>query len=179
MVFNRFRWVFCQLEMLRNCLPQNVRRVLRELPASLDETYERMLREIMKVNPDQVYRLLQCLTVSTRPLRVDELAEVLALDFDLAEEGIPVLNKGWRWDDEEQGVLSTCSSLIVVVDSYDYDFERDPRCTICSFLSEGVLDFGSPCRHKSRHLPLSYPARTSPHHHRPVLLGDSSPVGSR
>ncbi|KAN0136449.1 hypothetical protein V8E53_005817, partial [Lactarius tabidus] len=33
-----FRWVFCQLEMLQNCLPQNVRHVLQELPASLDET---------------------------------------------------------------------------------------------------------------------------------------------
>ncbi|KAI9436028.1 hypothetical protein H4582DRAFT_1817026, partial [Lactarius indigo] len=111
-----FRWVFCQLEVLRNCLPQNVQRVLRELPSSLDETYERMLREIGKVNPDQAYRLLQCLAVATRPLRVDELAEVLALDFDGAKGGIPVLNSDWRWDDEQQGVLSTCSSLIVVVD---------------------------------------------------------------
>ncbi|KAH9069576.1 hypothetical protein EDB83DRAFT_2582766, partial [Lactarius deliciosus] len=111
-----FRWVFCQLEVLRNCLPQNVQRVLRELPNTLDETYERILREIGKVNPDQAYRLLQCLTVATRPLRVDELAEVLALDFDGAKGGIPVLNSDWRWDDEQQGVLSTCSSLIVVVD---------------------------------------------------------------
>ena len=68
------------------------------------------------VNPDQAYRLLQCLTVATRPLRVDELAEVLALDFDGAEEGIPVLNKDWRSDDKQQSVLSMCSSLIVVVD---------------------------------------------------------------
>ncbi|KAH9069587.1 hypothetical protein EDB83DRAFT_2582810 [Lactarius deliciosus] len=110
-----FRWVFCQLEVLQKCLPQNVQRVLRELPNSLDETYERMLREIGKVNPDQAYRLLQCLTVATRPLRVDELAEVLALDFDTTKGGIPVLNSDWRWDDKQQGVLSTCSSLIVVV----------------------------------------------------------------
>ncbi|KAN0136461.1 hypothetical protein V8E53_005829 [Lactarius tabidus] len=114
-----FRWVFCQLEMLRNCLPKNVRRILRELPASLDETYERMLREILEVNAEQVYRLLQCLAVSTRPLRVDELVEVLALDFDVAEEGVPTLS-GWRSDDEEQDVLSACSSLIVVVDGFDH-----------------------------------------------------------
>ncbi|KAH9167673.1 hypothetical protein EDB89DRAFT_2245573 [Lactarius sanguifluus] len=48
-----FQWVFCQVEVLRNCLLQNVRRVLRELPRSLDETYERVLREIGKANPDQ------------------------------------------------------------------------------------------------------------------------------
>ena len=116
MVSNRFRWVFCQLEILRNCLPQNVRRILQELPASLDETYERMLGEI--ANPDQAYRLLQCLTVATRPLRVDELAEILALDFDRGKDGIPELNTDWRWDDERQGVLATCSSLIVVVEGY-------------------------------------------------------------
>ncbi|KAN0136379.1 hypothetical protein V8E53_005747 [Lactarius tabidus] len=113
-----FRWVFCQLEMLQNCLPQNVRRVLQELPSSLDETYERMLRDILKTNPDQAYRLLQCLTVATRPLGVDELAEILALDFDGAENGVPALNKDWRWDDGRQGVLATCSSLIVVVEGY-------------------------------------------------------------
>jgi ankyrin repeat protein len=104
--------------MLRNCTSQNIRHVLEQLPNSLDETYERMLREILKVNPDQAYRLLQCLTVATRPLRVDELAEVLALDFDGAEEGIPMLNKDWRPDDKQQCVLSMCSSLIVVVDGF-------------------------------------------------------------
>ncbi|KAI9455153.1 hypothetical protein BJY52DRAFT_1172356, partial [Lactarius psammicola] len=116
-----FRWVFCQLETLRNCLPQNVRGVLKELPRSLDETYERMLKEIGKVNPRQAYRLLQCLTVASRPLRVGELAEILALDFDGTEDGIPALNRDWRWDDQQQGVLSTCSSLIIIVDGVDDD----------------------------------------------------------
>ena len=116
MVLNRFRWVFCQLEMLQNCLPQNVRRVLRELPRSLDETYERVLNGIGAANQRQAHRLLQCLTVATRPLRVEELAEVLALDFDEAKDGIPALNKDWRWDDQKQGILSTCSSLVVIVD---------------------------------------------------------------
>ena len=114
-VVDRFRWVFCQLEMLRNCLPQNVRGVLEDLPKSLDETYERILKEIGMVNPHQAYLLLQCLTVATRPLFVEELAEVLALDYDGARNGIPILNKDWRWDDQRQGVLSTCSSLVVIV----------------------------------------------------------------
>jgi ankyrin repeat protein len=137
MVFNRFRWVFCQLEMLRNCLPQNIRRVLMDLPNSLDETYERILREIGRVNPHQAYRLLQCLAVATRPLRVDELAEVLALDFDGAKEGIPALNKDWRWDDQQQGVLSTCSSLIIVVDDHDHDHDSLLKTRVLT----GVVQF--------------------------------------
>src|SRR5258708_17698230 len=44
--FHRFRWVYCQLEALRHCLAPCVRRILAELPDTLDETYERVLREI-------------------------------------------------------------------------------------------------------------------------------------
>ena len=61
------------------------------------------------------HRLLQCLTVAIRPLHLEELAEVLALDFDEAPGGIPKLNTDWRREDQEQAVLSTCSSLITVV----------------------------------------------------------------
>ena len=59
--------------------------------------------------------MLQCLTVAIRPLSVAELAELLAFDFDAAKGGIPKLNSNWRWEDHEQAVLSTCSSLITVV----------------------------------------------------------------
>ena len=66
--------------MLRDCPPSSVLRFLEELPESLDETYERVLREIKKPNRDHARRLLQCLVVAIRPLRVEELAEMLAID---------------------------------------------------------------------------------------------------
>ena len=109
--------MYCQLEALRHCLPPSVRGILEELPDTLDETYERVLREINKANREHARRLLQCLTVALRPLRVEELAEVLAIDFDApAHGGIPQLNPNWRWADHHQAVLSTCSSLIAIVD---------------------------------------------------------------
>jgi hypothetical protein len=114
--FNRFRWAFCQLETLRHCLPPSVRRTLDDLPESLDETYERVLREIKKPNRDHARRLLQCLVVAIRPLGVEDLAEVLAVDFGDAE-GIPKLKVNWRWEDEEQALLTSCSSLIAIVDT--------------------------------------------------------------
>ena len=86
------------------------------MPESLDETYERVLKEIKKPNRDHAYRLLQCLVVAIRPLQVKELAEVLAVDFDDAE-GIPKLKPDWRWEDEEQAILSSCSSLITTVEA--------------------------------------------------------------
>ena len=109
--------MYCQLEALRHCLPPSVARILEELPETLDETYERVLRDINKANREHARRLLQCLTVALRPLRVEELAEVLAIAFDApAHGGIPQLNPNWRWADHHQAVLSTCSSLIAIVD---------------------------------------------------------------
>jgi ankyrin repeat protein len=114
--FNRFRWAFCQLETLRHCLPPSVHCTLDELPESLDETYERVLREIKRPNRDHARRLLQCLVVAIQPLGVEELAEVLAIDFGDAE-GIPKLKPNWRWEDQEQALLTSCSSLIAIVDT--------------------------------------------------------------
>ncbi|KAH9173906.1 hypothetical protein EDB89DRAFT_1815192, partial [Lactarius sanguifluus] len=111
-----FRWVFCQLDALRHCFPPNLRRFLNELPETLDETYERILRGINKAQMDNAHRLLHCLAVAVRPLRVEELAELLAFDFEASSlGGIPKLKEDWRWDDQEEAVLSTCSSLITIV----------------------------------------------------------------
>ena len=79
-----------------------------------------MIRGINKAQKDDAYRLLQCLTVASRPLRVEELAELLAFDFEGSSSGgIPKLREDWRWDDEEEAVLSTCSSLITIVRNGD------------------------------------------------------------
>ncbi|KAH9016148.1 hypothetical protein EDB84DRAFT_1277023, partial [Lactarius hengduanensis] len=115
-----FRWVFCQLDALRHCFPPNLRQFLNELPETLDETYERILRGITKAQKDNAHRLLQCLAVAVRPLRVEELAELLAFDFQASNlGGIPTLKEDWRWDDQEEAVLSTCSSLITIVPDGD------------------------------------------------------------
>ena len=74
--------------------------------------------EIKKPNRDHARRLLQCLVVAIRPLDVKELAEVLAVDFD-GVDGIPKLKTNWRWEDEEQALLSSCSSLITIVETFD------------------------------------------------------------
>ena len=112
--------MFCQLDTLRQCLPSSVRNSLEGLPESLDETYERIIMDIKNINKTQAYRMLQCLAVAVRPLSVAELAELLAFEFDATKGGIPILNADWRWEDHEQAVLSTCSSLITIVPA-DYD----------------------------------------------------------
>ncbi|KAI9438060.1 hypothetical protein H4582DRAFT_232779 [Lactarius indigo] len=135
-----FRWVFCQLEALRHCFPPNLRRFLNELPETLDETYERILRGINKTQKDDARRLLRCLTVASRPLRVEELAELLAFDFEASSSGgIPKLKDSWRWDDQEEAVLSTCSSLIAVVPDGEFRVVQFSHFSVKEYLTSARL----------------------------------------
>jgi hypothetical protein len=90
-----------------------------------------MLREIRKPNQGHSHRLLQCLVVAIRPLRVEELSEVLAFDFNT--EGMPQLNPGWRWEDQEEAVMSTCSNLVTIV--------KDRNSRVVQFSHFSVKEF--------------------------------------
>jgi hypothetical protein len=107
----RFRWVICQLEVLRQCSPLSVRGVLANLPESLDETYERILEQMPKPNRVYAHRILQCLVVAAYPLKVEDLAEILAIDFSPTK----MPHENLQREDEVRTVLSTCSTLITVV----------------------------------------------------------------
>jgi ankyrin repeat protein len=101
--------------VLRQCLPASIRQALDQLPQSLDETYLRVLSQIPQVNRTHAHRMLQCLVVAVRPLRVEELAEILAFEFDAAQGGIPKYHPALQWDDQTRAVLSTCSSLVTII----------------------------------------------------------------
>ena len=109
----RFRWVVCQLDYLRRCVPARLQRALDDLPETLDETYEQALRGIDQRRRDDAYRLFQCLVVSRRPLRVEELAELFAIEPNAVTT--PTFNSGLRPGDHEEFILSACSPLVAVV----------------------------------------------------------------
>ena len=113
-IYCRFRWVNCQLGYLRRCLPGRIRRALDELPETLDETYERALKDIDKANWEVAHRLLQFVAVASRPLHVEELAQFLGFDF--ASEPIPKFHGTWLLEDPVYAVLSTVPSLLAIVD---------------------------------------------------------------
>ena len=133
--------------------------ILDELPESLDETYERILRNINKANRGHAFRLLQCLTVASRPLQVEELAEVLTFDFDATRRGeVPKLNPDWRLADQRQAVLSTYSSLIAIVNRGGSQVVQFSHFSVKEFLISDRLAGSS--RDVSRyHIPLE-PAHT-------------------
>jgi ankyrin repeat protein len=69
---------------------------------------------------------------------VQELAEVLAVDFNAAG-GIPKLNEDWRWKDQEQAVLTACSSLIEVVNLRGSNMVQFSHFSVKEFLASNRL----------------------------------------
>ncbi|KAL9134056.1 MAG: hypothetical protein Q9175_004768 [Cornicularia normoerica] len=114
-----FRWAACQLDSLGDCfhLP-HLRHALASLPKTLDDTYARILCNIDKRYSHynkHILKILQWLTFSTRPLRLEELAEVFAIDIDETSRFDP----GRRLP-EPRDILTLCSSLITLTNSvYD------------------------------------------------------------
>ena len=134
--------------------------ILSQLPKTLDGTYERVLRNIHEDNKEHARRLLHCIAVAVRPLRVEELAEILTFDFDAAEGDIPEYHANWRWKDQEEAVLSTCSSLITIAEDGFW------RRRVVQFSHFSVKEFlmsnrlATPIRDVSRYHILPEPAHT-------------------
>ena len=57
-----------------------LRKSLTALPQTLDQTYERILSSISEEHSGYAMRILRWLTFSARPLSVEEVAEVVAID---------------------------------------------------------------------------------------------------
>ena len=94
--------------------PARIRQALAELPETLDETYQRVLREIKTAEGELAHRLFQFVAVASRPLRIEELAVLLALDIEAGP--IPKFHADPRLEDLVDTVMSTCSSLFAIVD---------------------------------------------------------------
>ncbi len=79
----RFRWVACQLDSLRSCLNvHELRKRLASLSKDLDETYARILFNIEENYRRDALKILQWLMYSARPLRLEEVVEVVVIDVD-------------------------------------------------------------------------------------------------
>ena len=78
-----------------------------------------------------------------RPLRVEELAEVLAFEMDTAEGELPRYHPDWRWEDQENAVLSACSSLITIVNSNDSRVIQFSHFSVKEYLTSKRLSTAS------------------------------------
>ena len=138
-------------------MPGRIRRALGELPDTLDGTYERTLLDIDEQNWEYAHRLFQCITVASRPLRVEELAEFLAFDFDEGEN--PRFDASWRPEDPNEAILSTCSSLIAVVNVSNTTVVQFSHFSVKEFLTSNRIARGRVSRYyislESAHLTIA------------------------
>jgi ankyrin repeat protein len=116
-LFERFQWVACQLDELGKCLTlSKLRQALASLPHTLDATYERILCAIDEAYVGHVVHILKWICVSERPLRLKELAHVVAIN----REGNPFFDEDEVFTDPSD-IVRICSSLIGVVSDLNDD----------------------------------------------------------
>jgi len=135
----RFRWASCQLEILRDCHLRDIQVIMDAFPSTLTETYERLLKKIDEQKRKSTHNIFQFLTVSARPLSVQELAEVLAISSDEEPAGIPKFDPSLRVLDAESAVRSVCSCLIAIDDINGEKQVRFSHFSVLDFLTSNQL----------------------------------------
>jgi ankyrin repeat protein len=86
-----------------------LRKSLETLPRTLDQTYDRILCAISEEYSEYAMRILQWLTFPARPLSVEEVAEVVAIDVACD----PAFNRDKVLEDPLEA-LNICSSLVTI-----------------------------------------------------------------
>lgn len=100
----------CQLDSLRKCLKLDaLQKALNTLPETLDDTYERIISKLDKEYEKDALKILQWLCYSKRPMRLDEVVEVLAVDSVSDFRFRPEEMLLDPWD-----ILTICSTLVNV-----------------------------------------------------------------
>ena len=101
----------------------------------MDEAYERTLLGIEEEKRIYARCLFQCLSVSFRPLRVEELAAILADRFDAHL----IFSAAWRRENAQEAVLSACSSLIMIADGEGGQVVQFSHVSVKEFLTSDRL----------------------------------------
>ncbi|CUS15227.1 unnamed protein product, partial [Tuber aestivum] len=110
-----FRWVYCLLRILQECItPEDVRESLKELPEDLDSVYLRILNAIPKKQKEYIRRAMNWLAFSTVPLTLGQLSEAIVIEYDVNEY---VRDSKTLFD--QSSLMSICPSLISYEDSRD------------------------------------------------------------
>src|SRR5258708_35279501 len=94
--------------------PADLEGALAELPETLDGTYERMLRGIQEADWAFAHRVFQLVAVASRPLRVEELAELFTLNFKAGSK--PECHEDRRRKKSRDPIPFSCSTLPLIFD---------------------------------------------------------------
>ena len=143
----RFRWAYCQLQALKklkSTSPKYVKQALDALPATLDDTYTRVLLDIDEVYHDHALTLLRWLAYARSPPTLGELVDAAVTD-PIHESSVDAGNRGGLED-----TLNILSGLVTVEESKDADVEGRSEIkyltTDVSVIDHDPADVGSHSR---------------------------------
>ncbi|KAK3615213.1 hypothetical protein LTR22_027516 [Elasticomyces elasticus] len=141
-----FRWAFCQLQelkKLKSTKPRYVKEALRNLPTSLDATYDRILSRIEGLYRKEAIVLLQWLAYAQSPPSLGELRE--AAIIDVTDEGrVEVDERGGLED-----TVEILSGLVVLVGIDTENYESQDEEHVRSPDSE---DTDHPAAYRNMHI---------------------------
>jgi hypothetical protein len=109
--WHRFRWAYCQLQALKklkSTSPKYVKKALDDLPATLDDTYTRVLLDIEEMYHDHALTLLRWLAYARSPPTLSELVDAAVTD-PIHESCIDADNRG-----DLEDTLNILSELVTV-----------------------------------------------------------------
>ncbi|KAL2202471.1 hypothetical protein CC79DRAFT_1313249 [Sarocladium strictum] len=113
-----FRWVSCQLTVLESCKSLvTLRRAMRKLPRTLNETYLRILNAIPEEDQPYTVRILQLLAYSENSMELNALIDALAVE--IGQE--PAFTEEHRIEDPREVVayFSGLARLVPLEGPYD------------------------------------------------------------
>lgn len=102
------------MQELRECLDiRRLRDALRDLPKTLEETYERILTGIPERYVPETIKILQFVTYSKHPMHLTEVIEAIAVRPDES----PSFDHNWTLPDPRE-VVKLCPGLVSVVEEH-------------------------------------------------------------
>jgi ankyrin repeat protein len=118
----------------------------------LYETYKRTLEEIPEEKRRYTRRLFQCLVAAIRPLRVEDLAEIFAIEF--GQDSTSNFKESWRPENPEEAVFSACSTLITVTEDEGSKIVQFSHFSVKEFLTSERLRTTNDANIRHYYIPL-------------------------
>ena len=123
------------------CIPARIPQALAELPATLDETYERTLRGINEAIWGFAHRMFQFVLSGFPPTFTSRNWPTCSHSISLFGKAgpIPIFCDDWRLEDPADAVLSTCSTLLAIVDDQGSPVIQFSHFSVKEFLTSTRL----------------------------------------
>ena len=124
------------MDVMKKCSkPSGVRKKLRQLPKTLEATYDRIIENVPEEHRADARPVLQLISVSYRPLHISEVVDAICVDCESDKYD----HTDRSFDDEV--VLENCSSLVTLsryVGKFMSDFSNRGIFSLGSQFSRGI-----------------------------------------